>query len=378
MSRTPRNIDPRLDAAFDAALADGVFSGASLLISAPGLSLFERSWGYTAFGGVPVSPSTRFDLASLTKPLVTSPLCLTAIARGLLKLDDPLSRFFPAASVPPDKQGITIRHLLSHSSGFPPHRPFYLGLIEFPPEARRDEVLAMILQTPLEATPGKVAAYSDLGFILLGLILERLLGARLDRLARDFLFTPVGIEELHFCPIDTLAGRPEASGSAGHARFSFSATQLCPWRKRLLVGEVDDENAWVLDGVAGHAGLFGTAAGVFSFLSFLRSVYEGKINEPEWPQELLRRFWTRTGVPANNGWALGYDTPSLTDSSAGQYFSVNSIGHLGFTGVSFWLDLDRQVLVILLANRIHPTRQNDAMKQFRPHVHNIIMEALQS
>lgn len=376
MSADILNLAPRLDAAFESALAAGAFPGASLLISDSGNLLFEKTWGHAEYDGQALCSSTRFDLASLAKPLVTSPLCMTAIARGLLSLDDPLSRFF--SSAPADKQGITVQQLLCHSSGFPPHRAFFLHLLEFPPEVRREEILAMILRTPLEAPPGKVAAYSDLGFILLGLILERVMGARLDRLARDCLFAPLGIDELHFCPVDTMAGSTEAPVSPPIGGYSFAATQICPWRGRRLSGEVDDENAWAMGGVAGHAGLFGTVRGVFSFLSFLWSVYEGKVCEPGWSRELVRRFWTRTGLPAGSSWALGYDTPSPTDSSAGRYFSANTIGHLGFTGVSFWLDLDRRVLVILLTNRIHPTRQNDAMKKFRPHVHDIIMEVLGS
>ena len=165
-----------------------LFRGFSSHFSGPA-PIFERTWGSVESGGAPVTPSTRFDLASLTKPLVTAPLCMAAIERGLLSLDDPISRFFPG-SVPGDKEGITVRSLLSHSSGLPAYEPFYLELIKLPPEARRNALASMILQTPLDNPPGKTANYSDLGFMLLGLILERQMGDRLDRLARDFLFAP--------------------------------------------------------------------------------------------------------------------------------------------------------------------------------------------
>jgi CubicO group peptidase (beta-lactamase class C family) len=387
--RLSADLESRLDVEFKTAVSGGVFSGASLLISKGGAN-FERTWGAVESDGVAVSSSTCFDLASLTKPLVTAPLCMAAIQRGVLNLDDPLSRFFPGA-VPRDKEGITVRHLLSHSSGLAPYKPFYFELIELPPELRRNALLSMILQTPLDAPPGKAANYSDLGFMLLGLILEDLMGERLDGCAQTFLFAGLGIDQLRFCPIDKPATeggyqmpeeRPdcEIRVSGLHRRASgsrYAATQLCPWRKRLLFGEVDDENAWSLNGVAGHAGLFGTAGGVFSMVSFLWNIYDGNITDPLWPKDLVRLFWTRTElVEGLSDWCLGYDTPSRKSSSAGRHFSANTIGHLGFTGVSFWLDLEKGILVILLTNRVHPTRQNDEIRQLRPVLHDMIMEAL--
>jgi len=372
--RLPADSQLRLEGQVREAIGRGLFSGASLLISGGLEPDFERTWGTVKSGGVPVTLSTRFDLASLTKPLVTAPLCMVALKRGLVSLDDPLSRFF-ADFVPGDKEGITLRSLLSHSSGLPPYEPFYPELIKLPHEARRTALASMILKTPLDDAPGKRAQYSDLGFMLLGLILERQMGGRLDRLARDLLFEPLGIDELHFCPIGpqspVLGPQPTV--------LSYAATQFCPWRKRLLQGEVDDENAWALDGVAGHAGLFGTARGVFKLLSFLWNVYEGNISNRLWPQEIVRLFWTRTRVAqGGSDWCLGYDTTAREGPScAGRYFSASTVGHLGFTGVSFWLDLEKRVLVILLANRVHPTRQNNAFRQLRPALHDCIMETVE-
>src|SRR5208337_436119 len=243
--------------------------------------------------------------------------------------------------------------------------------------ARRSALLSMILQTPLDAPPGKAANYSDLGFMLLGLILEKQMGERLDRLAQDFL---PQIDELHFSPIDERTENGDLSSVIRHpsSDFRYAATQICPWRKRLLSGEVDDENAWTLNGVAGHAGLFGTARGVFKLLSFLLNIYEGNVTERLWPRDLVRLFWTRTEIFEDlSDWCLGYDTPSRKGySSAGRHFSGNTIGHLGFSGVSFWLDLQKRIMIILLTNRVHPTRQNDEIRQLRPVLHDIIMEAL--
>ncbi len=392
--RLHADSESRLDTEFKAAVCRGVFPGASLLISRGLAPIFERTWGSVEYEGSAVTPSTRFDLASLTKPLVTAPLCMAAIQLGVLNIDDPISRFFPGL-VPGDKEEITARRLLSHCSGLPPYRPFYPELIKLPSGARRNELLSMILQTPLDAPPGKAANYSDLGFMLLGLILEQQMGDRLDRLVRDYLFARLEIDELHFCPIESEgvikenspiqkreagSGKPEASCSPLRASsdIQFAATQVCAWRNRLLFGEVDDENAWTLNGVAGHAGLFGTARGVFKMLSFLLNIYEGNLSDPLLRRDLVRLFWTRTEIAGGSSdWCLGYDTPSRKGySSAGRYFSSNTIGHLGFTGVSFWLDLEKRIMVILLTNRVHPTRQNDEIRQLRPVLHDIIMEAL--
>ncbi len=317
-----------------------------------------------------------------------------------------------------DKKPITVRSLLSHSSGLPAYAPFYLELIKLPAGERRNALSSMILKTPLDNPPGKAALYSDLGFMLLGLILEQQMGGRLDRLARDVLFAPLGIDELHFCPVDEThellpaailqagilsgaTGAPaailQAGNPAGATGAAFAATQFCPWRKRLLSGEVDDENGWALNGVAGHAGLFGTAKGVFRLLSFLWAIYEeGHVPHlppqssdpssalPHIAAETVRLFWTRSGPgapgagPAGSGeWCLGYDTPSQKGySSGGRFFSPKAVGHLGFTGVSFWLDLEKRILIILLTNRVHPTRQNDEIRDFRPVLHDIVMKAL--
>jgi serine-type D-Ala-D-Ala carboxypeptidase len=366
-----------LDRMFEEALAEGIFSGAELLVAVENTPVLSGCWGHTQTRGEAVTPSTRFDLASLTKPLVTAPLVLNAIARGMMHLDDPLNQYFPEYRIPSEKREITIRHLLAHYSGLPAYKPFYLKLVEFPSDERKNALVSMILDTPLASSPGTAAVYSDLGFMLLGIILEQLFGMRLDRIAEENLFVPLAIDDLHFCPLKTETD-PEISPETIHwpKSMSFASTEFCPWRKRMLTGEVDDENTWCLNGVGGQAGLFGTASGVYALLSFLLSGYDGKISNPLWARALVRLFWSRAGVPENSPWCLGYDTPSTVNSSAGRFFSSNTIGHLGFTGTSFWLDLDRRILFILLTNRVHPSRQNDGIRQFRPLLHDTVMKAL--
>ncbi|MEN6439365.1 MAG: serine hydrolase domain-containing protein [Syntrophobacter sp.] len=367
------SLGTRLDRTFRDALEKRHFSGAGIFISRGDSFVFSREWGHDRWDGEPIEADTRFDLASLTKPLVTVPLVMAAAAKGMIGLDDTISRFFPA---PPDKRDITIRHLLSHSSGLAPYRQFFYDLVGIPFDKRRDAMISMILDDPLDAMPGETASYSDLGYILLGAMLENIFDSRLDRLAARMLYAPLGLDELHFCPLRSGAppeSPPEILADRGK-HLKYAAAEFCPWRKRLLVGEVSDENAWALGGLAGHAGLFGTVRGVSAMVGFLRDIYRGKIESDLLSREIVRLFWTRTGHPRGSTWALGFDTPRIVGSSAGRYFSQKSVGHLGFTGTSFWLDLDRDILVVLLTNRVHPSRENDALKKFRPVVHNRIME----
>ncbi len=389
------DLSNRLDRAFKDALSRGYFPGASIIVTARDNFLLEKIWGMDRTGGSPVTPSTRFDLASLTKPLVTVPLMMHAVARWIIGLDDKLPSFFGKA-VPADKSDITIRHLLTHSSGLNPYRQFFFDLVNLPLEDRREAIVSMILKDPLDNPPGIAASYSDLGYILLGIILEKTLGGRLDRLAREILYEPMAAEsatcaswtgqsiffdELNFCPIDTRGGPdvlPKRVHDFDESHIKFAAAENCPWRKRVLTGEVSDENAWSLGGIAGHAGLFGTVRAVFSVVSFINAIYRGKLESRLFSPDLVRQFWTRADGPEGSTWALGFDMPRAVESSSGKYFSRSSIGHLGFTGTSFWLDLERDILIVLLANRVHPTRENDAFKKFRPVVHDIVMEALRN
>ncbi len=371
------DLESGLDALFRRALDGGVFLGASILVMAGSNPPTIRNYGHATPGGSAVADSTRFDLASLTKPLVTVPLVMTAVARGMVGLDDPLDRFFPPDSVPSEKKGIRVRHLLSHSSGLPPYVEFFRTLIGLPPDKRKEALVRMIMDAPLIYSPGSSEDYSDLGYMLLGMILEQVFGARLDRLAEEILFGPLGVGALNFRPLRTgcdPAAVPPASSAEAAMDSVYAVTENCPWRKRLLRGEVDDENAWCLDGVAGHAGLFGTAFGVFSLVSSLWDIYRGRIDDPLRPRDLLRLFWTHTAPKSR--WTLGFDTPSRPNSSSGRYFSLNSVGHLGFTGTSFWLDLEQELMVVLLTNRVYPSRENDRLKSFRPIVHDAVMEAL--
>jgi CubicO group peptidase (beta-lactamase class C family) len=371
------NVITSLDSLFEEALKEGVFPGASLLVGSQGKVLYQGAWGLTRLDcGESVKPDTWFDLASCTKPLVTASLCIRAVCTGKVRLDDPLTRFFSNAILPVSKREITIRQLLSHSSGLPAYQTYYLDLIRIPPPRRISTLLTWILEAPLVDPPGRVCRYSDLGFILLGMILETAASMPLDEQATRFLFKPRGIEDLAFCRLDATFDpriRPRMPSIEGRR---FAATEDCPWRGRVLEGEVHDENAYCLGGVSGQAGLFGAAEGVFRWLSFLWRIHEGLETAPPWSSSVVQEFWIKQEVGSECSWTLGFDTPSGPQSSAGAHFSPRTIGHLGFTGTSFWMDLERDVIVILLTNRVHPTRTNEKIKKFRPLLHNTVMESL--
>jgi len=382
LSMTAGDWHRRLDPLLDQAVRRRAFSAASLLVADSDRIRFEGIWGRCRTGGPSVTAATRFDLASLTKPLATAVGVMQLVSSGRLDLDEPLRHLLPRASLTPDQRSIRLRQLLNLSSGLPAYRPYFKDLIGVPPKLRRPALLSWVLAEPLEQAPGRRACYSDLGFMLLGILLEDAFALPLPNLFREdqagAAHPPL---ELGYVPLRavapaTLPARPEPSGAA-----EFAATEQCPWRNRLLVGEVDDENAYCLDGVAGHAGLFGTARSVHQRLRLLTATFRGEASAAaalDLDPDTVRRFWSRSdsGAPAGSTWLLGFDTPSPQGSSAGRWFSPHSIGHLGFTGTSFWVDLDRDITVVLLTNRVHPTRANDQLKPFRPLLHDTVMGCL--
>ncbi len=317
---------------------------------------------------------TIFDIASLTKVVATTSLILCAHHEGLCRLDDRLD-FFDWGMVLPSALGeVTLRQLTTHSGGFEAWQPLYETLLPASPddhsttaEARRAQAISYILAQPLAYPPGTQVRYSDLGFILLGCLLERQYGQPLSTLFLDKVVQPLGLAPLAYCLPDDpspLPDRPDA----------YAATEACSWRGRVLVGEVHDENAWALGGVAGHAGLFATAKAVWQFAQALLDTAAGRRS---WlPPDLLRQSWQRQPLPAGRTRAIGWDTPNAVGSTAGNYFSPRSIGHLGFTGTSIWIDLDHDVSVILCTNRVHPSREATGIQRLRPAVHNLVMQAV--
>lgn len=345
------------------AVDQGVFPGAVLLVAEADMVLFKQAYGYAdLFSGRAMAEDTFFDLASLTKPLATTLAVMALVRQGVLDLDAPCVHACPELSGT-DKASVTPRHLLTHRSGLPPWRPYFMHLRNLPEQERQTGLRRCVVEEPLVSPPGENSDYSDLGFMLLDWVVERLAGESLDLFIQRRVYQPLGIRDLFFNDLRRGDVVPQ----------KYAATQLCPWRNRLLVGAVDDDNAWVTGGIAGHAGLFGTAGAVGDLLAALVAADRGDAGRGVFEPELVRAF---LHADRRERWALGFDTPSERGSSAGRHFPWDSVGHLGFTGTSFWVHRRRGIIAVLLTNRVHPWRHNPGIKAFRPRLHDAVMEAV--
>lgn len=322
-------------------------------------------------------PEVVFDLSSLTKCLATAPAVLLLVRDRRIALDDRLTRFFHNFGVH-GKDRITFRQLLSHSSGLAAHRDYYRAVSRLEQGGRlnfmasrgaKEWVYEQLHREKLENPPGSRAVYSDLGFMLLGQIVETISGQTLDRFCQARLFGPLGLRALSF--IDLTQVR---AGRVAPISDRFAATQKCSWRRRILCGEVGDENAYAMGGVAGHAGLFGTARDVDALAAALERDLHGEGGPLG--EALTREMWRRDETIPDSTRTFGWDTPSPVGSSAGTRMSARTVGHLGFTGTSLWMDLERRIRIVLLTNRGHPDRDNPRLQPFRPVLHDLVMEAL--
>ena len=336
------------------AIAQRAFPGASLAVTYGGTLVAWAGFGrFTYDADSPtVLPDTIFDLASVTKVVATTAMAMLLYERGLLDLDAPVISVLREFGQDSEHKAVTIRMLLAHSSGL----PAYIKLFETC--RTREELLNAACSTPLIAQPGAKSEYSDIGFILLGEILERIAREPLDTFTHREIFTPLGTSKTLFNPPSTLKHSiPPTEDDRG-------------LRHRIIQGEVNDENAAVMGGIAGHAGLFGPATDIAAFAEcMLRG------GAPIVKPDTVALFTRREASPEGTSRALGWDTPSYP-SSSGRYFSLHSFGHLGYTGTSLWIDPERQLSVTLLTNRTWPDRSSQAIKQIRPLVHDAIVEAL--
>jgi CubicO group peptidase (beta-lactamase class C family) len=355
-----------------AAVDDGVVPGLVLLVAADGQTLFHEAYGARQLvpQRVPALRDTVYDVASLTKAVSTSVLAMQEVAAGRLALEAPAAALLPelAASGDEARARITVRQLLCHASGLPAHRPFWRLAAQAP--AERLAIARLAAREPLEYPPGTRAVYSDLGFILLGWLLERLTGARLDVLFAERIARPLGLEAATFVNLADADARARLLGDR-----TVAATQISADRRVLVLGEVDDQNAFAMGGIAGHAGLFSTAADLAAIAGALARAFrgdQGGIVEPA----VIREFWSPSGVPGST-WRLGWDGPADTGSQAGERLSRAAVGHLAFTGCSLWIDPARDVIVVVLANRVHPgVPTDDRFRRFRPALHDASLDAL--
>lgn len=337
------------------AVSEHAFPAAVVEVGSP-----DRAFWHQAFGRLDPdadSPLARtdtiFDLASLTKVIATTSLVMRLVERGVLGLDHPVRRWLPDWRGT-DREHVTLRSLLSHSSGLTAWLPFFRDY------TGRQEFQHAICTLPLEYQPDTQSIYSDLGFMLLGFIAEDAGAGPFAQQVEDVL-RPITPAPLLFNPPAEL-------------RPAIAPTEHDSWRGRKLVGEVHDENCWALGGAAGHAGLFGTAQAVGDFAQAMLRALKGT-DQRIGTMTTVRTFVTRAGVLGSR--ALGWDT-MLPTSSCGTKMSASAFGHTGFTGTTLWIDPDRGIYVVLLTNRVNPSRENTAIQRVRPALHDAVMSALET
>lgn len=345
-----------IDGLMERFVASGAFPGGVVAVGRRGALVKLHPFGRLAWEGAApaVSEDTLYDLSSLTKVVATTAMAMVLVDEGRLELDQKVSSFLPAFTGR-GREDVTVRHLLAHASGLDWWAPLYEEVEGREAFGRR--LLAMDLVYP----PGSKSLYSDLGFFVLGEVLERAAGEDLESFVRRRVFEPLGMSETRFRP-------PRAWW------FRVAPTEECPWRGRVLRGEVHDENAFALGGVAPNAGLFSTAGDV---ARFAQTMLNGGVLEHQrlFSRALVEEFTRRVDVPGSTR-ALGWDTRS-SPSSSGRYFSDRSYGHLGFTGTSLWIDPERELFVVLLTNRVHPSRDNLGIREARPALADAVVEALE-
>jgi serine-type D-Ala-D-Ala carboxypeptidase len=373
-------VDPsRAVAAIEQGIASGAFPGAVLLVGRGEEIVFHEAFGQRSLepSRAAMGRDVVFDLSSLTKALVTTTAIMLLVREGKIRLDDRVTRFLQNFGVH-GKTHVEVRHLLSHSSGLPAWRPFFKDVAKAEKKGTtrfsglrgiRMMVFEAIHRERPEYTVGSKAVYSDLGFLLLGELIELVTHQTLDRFCQERIFKPLGLQSTAFIDLDRLRAQKLTP-----VVDVIAPTERCPWRGKILCGEVHDDNAYAIGGVAGHSGVFATATDVHRVVARLQACAADR--DDFVPGAIVREFWKRDGNVRDSTWALGWDTPSATGSMAGNRASESTVGHLGFTGTSVWIDRERGAHVVFLTNRVHPRRDNERIKGVRPLVHDAVWEAL--
>jgi CubicO group peptidase (beta-lactamase class C family) len=333
---------------------DQVFSGAAWAVGTSAGTMRSGRVGTVRHGGDPVGPDTLWDLASVTKPIVG--LAIMALVEvGALTLDDPIAAHLPEYT-DTDKAGLTLAELLTHTSGLPGQEPLYRD------NANAEALLAALIRLPLRYKPGTAVEYSSPGFMIAGRIAERVSGMRLDALVAQRVTGPAGMDQTGFCP-------------PAQERTRAAATEDCPWRGQLVQGTVHDENAAVLGGIAGHAGLFATAD---DMARLGIALCRGGVGERA--RLLNERTLAVMTAPRTDGLrlrrTLAWQGRDPYRCSGGDLLTAAAYGHTGFTGTSLWVDPELDLFVVLLTNRVHPRRDSDAIIRLRRQFHNAAVSAV--
>ncbi len=355
------DMESHIERLFGKSIAEKVFPGAVLGFSSIKNSELQRK---IYFFGSPdgskrlVDKKTFYDLASLTKPLVTVLSLLSLMSEKKIDWNVHIESLLPF-DIPEEKRNISIFQLMSHCSGLPAYRPYYKKLKNVPYILRKEKIIEYILQEELVNSPGTKSLYSDLGYILLGHIIEKITGKTLDYYWKKKIVSPLSLQKEIIFPIkDERKNRIFASTGV-----SFEEEDPI----------VHDENSRILGGVSGHAGLFGTGEGVLALCENILLQWNNISFHPSYSNKDLKVALKRA---EDEQWTPGFDTPSSVGSSSGKYFSKCSVGHLGFTGTSFWIDLEKSIVVVLLTNRVFWGNENNKIREFRPVIHDLVMNEL--
>ncbi len=338
------------------AIKENAFPGAVIIISKDGNIIYEKGFGHFTYdeSSTKVNNNTIYDIASLTKVIATTTAAMICLDRSLFKLDDPVYKYIPEF-VKNGKEQITIKNLLLHNSGLPAWKKFYNQNLD------ADSIIQNIYAVTPEFKANTKTVYSDLGFIVLGKIIESVTSKSLNGFCNDEIFNTLEMKNTYFNPPDSV-------------KLRIPPTEIDNyWRNKLIKGEVHDETSALLGGVAGHAGLFSTAKDLSILCQMLLD--DGKINgKPFIKQETIKLFTERYSTESTR--ALGWDTRSEIKSSAGIKFNKTSFGHTGFTGTSIWIDPERKLFVVFLTNRVYPTRDNRKISAVRPKLHDAVIDAI--
>jgi CubicO group peptidase (beta-lactamase class C family) len=346
-----------IDSIINNGIVDHAFPGGVLLVSKDGKIIYQNAYGHLTYddSSAAVTTETIFDIASLTKVIATTTAAMICYDRNLFNLDDRVSKYIPAFAKN-GKENVTIKNLLLHNSGLPASKQFYK---EF---SSADEIINDIYSTSLDYKTGTKTVYSDLGMITLAKFIEKITGERFDEFCNEEIFSPLQMNSTFFNP-------------PGSLKYRIAPTELdVYWRNKLIRGDVHDETAYLLNGVSGNAGLFSTAEDINNLLiHFINPGISGQsffINS-----KTIKLFVKKISNQSTR--ALGWDTRSETNSSAGNLFDMTSFGHTGFTGTSVWVDPTRNLIVVFLTNRVYPTRENKKLYKLRPLLHDAIIRAIE-
>jgi CubicO group peptidase (beta-lactamase class C family) len=367
----------RITNLLESAVDDGTFPGAVCLAFTGGKTIYHEAVGHSSVQPTrkKMAKSTIFDISSLTKPIACATAAAILVNEGRLEIDAPVREYLggPRGSWLAD---VPVRRLLSHTSGLRAWAPLYKavdgesmssGVMLAGTKAGKDLIYRLVEAEVREYPPGARSVYSDLGFILLTEIIEGVSRLEFGDFCENRILKPLHLKDTFFRRVK--GRKPETPALA-----RFAATEACPWRGEVLRGIVHDENAYAMGGASGHAGLFSTASNIGAFLAGCLRAYKGG----RWIvcQGTMQEFLTKQEGPDGGTYALGWDTPTPGASSSGRHFSPDSVGHLGYTGTSMWLDLKKETGIILLTNRVHPSRENNGIRAFRPVLHDAIMEMI--